>query len=256
MDPPPATIETLYSHGPIGSLPDIGPQRGDKRFEAYKAEVLGQQNDHVKKDQTNGLEPRMKSENLGRSQANGLEQEQLELGEHLRDPVYWYGSLISFLVIVTVIIIIVLILAAMFFRDLDSKQVYRPYGDRYQPPQQEIFLTLTILSSLLLVGVSHRNHLKLGDDNGMKYISMSILAITLIILIVWSFLFFRTDNSKVAFLTSIILGLTILGWAWISWTIDPLSSGLLILYLSYVIYLGLISWERHQDDLHYSDYHV
>jgi tryptophan-rich sensory protein len=261
MEHPPSTIETLYSHGPIGSLPDIGPQRPNKEFEAYKAEVLGLQKDRVKKGKTRPLttsEPRNKDSRTPSVQGTGLEprNKDPELGEHLKDPVYWYGSLISFLIIVAIVVVIVLIFASSFYRDIDSKQVYRPYGDRYQPPQSDIFFVLTMISSLLLVAVSHINHLKLGEDDGMRYISMLILAITLIILIVWSFLFFGTSNSKDAFLTSIILGLTIIGWAWISWTIDRISSILLLLYLPYVVYLGWISWDRLQDDLYYSDHHV
>lgn len=239
VEHPPSTIETLYSHGPIGPLPDIGPQRPNQEFEAYKAELLGLQKNRVKKGQTRPLTTSVPQD------------KDLEFGEHFKDPFYWYGSLISFLIIVAIVVVVVLILASP-----GSKQVYGLYGERYQPPQSDIFFVLTMVSSLLLAAVSHINHSKLVNDDGMRYISILILAITLIILVVWSFLFFRTSNSKNAFLTSIILGLTIIGWAWISWTIDPVSSGLLILYLPYVVYLGFISWERHKDDLRHSDHHV
>lgn len=228
---PPSTIESLYSQGPIGSLPDVGPQRVNPEFEKYR-------DDRVKKGRTRPLR---------------VDGEDVEKMEHERDPVYWYGSLISFIVIITVTVILVLIMAAGFYRELASRDLYRPYGEQYQPPQQGLLYTLIILTSLLLVGASHRINLRSGDDMGMKYIFILILVIALILLVIWSFFFFNNEDPKNAFITSIILALTIIGWACLSWSVDKVSSGLLLFYLVFVGYLAWISWDRHQDNLKYTD---
>ena len=235
MSQPPSTIETLYSQGPIESFPGIGPQRRDLQYVEYKEQVLGK--DHIKKGKVRPLR--------GNSGVESLDQQH-------EDPGYWYGSLISFMIITAIVIVIVLIMASVFYRDIYSEEVYRPYGQRYEPPQQGLFFTLTILSSLLLIGAAHRGNLNLRD-NGLKYILILIMAINLILLILWSFLFFNSGDSRNAFLVSIILGLTVIGWSWLVSLADRLSSGLLVLYLVFVIYLGWISWDRLQDDLYYSE---
>ena len=230
--PPPATIETLYSQGPIQSLPDIGPQRPDRPFEEYKAEVLGKK--------------------TAPSPVDKFEESTLT---EISDPSYRYGSLIAFLVIAIVVIVIILIMATDFYRKLREdtnppKTKYHPLNQKskYQPPNQGLIYFLFVAATLLLAGVSYRLNLINLCQKNYRYTLIFIYVLVLVTTIIWAFLFFENNDSKSAFVTAIILGLIIIGWIWLIWSVDRSLAAVLLLYLAFTGYLAWISAERFGKD--------
>ena len=69
-----------------------------------------------------------------------------------------------------------------------------------------------------------------------------IFGVNLTLNVLWSFLFFRLQNPSLAFICLIAIWITIFGMIFTTWEIDKKASYLLIPYLAWVSFAGVLNW--------------
>jgi tryptophan-rich sensory protein len=215
---PAATVETLYSRGDIQELPDVGPIRPNYVFEkaARERRAITQSPDHVKKS---------KIREISSDEPKGIPGD---------DRMMISGSFWAYVVITVIVVLIIAMIAydGYCLRPIDPQS---PLGNA------SMFFVGGFISMLLIIWAAYRGHISALVDR-YRYALIFTYVISLILIIVWGYLFFDQQNYKAAFLTSFVLILLTVWWIYILWPLDQIASSLLVLYLLWLIYLAYGSW--------------
>ena len=226
MSRPTATVETLYSRGDIGSLPDVGPVRPDFEFEEEvrrRRAAAGKRPNHVEKHKTREIFP----------EEEGVQQVDNRL---MISGAFW-----AYIIITIIFAVVVALLANdAYCSDWLGSSAY---GNRSRAfPNPALFFTVSFIMVLFIIWTAYRGHIGAPTDS-YRYTLIITYVINLVLILVWSYLLFTRRDPKSAFLVSVLLILTTIWWIWLIWPIDQVASGLLVLYLIWLVYLAWSSFQ-------------
>ncbi len=216
----PATIETLYSKGPIDPIPDIGPERPDAAFRRVSGIRGGTPATHVEKLKT-------------RQTPTEEEVPPYCNDQHLISGAFW-----AYVVITIIVGIIGAFFAFDSFRDPRLRNLKKSAAF----PTETFFLISGFIILLFIIWAAYRGHIGAPDD-GYRYLLIITFVINLVLILIWSAVFFSQRDPKTAFFIALLLILSTVWWIWLLWPIDQAASGLLILYLVWLIYIAWACWD-------------
>ena len=222
-----ATIETLYSKGPIDPIPDIGPKRSDIEFQNILrvearpggTEVLETetQKNHVEMSQTSV--PKVSS-------------------EVCKDPHQISGAFWAYVVITAIVGVIGALFAFDSYRDPWLRNLKKSAAF----PTETIFFVGSFIALLFIIWAAYRGHIEAPDDM-YRYVLIYTFVINLILIIIWAAVFFSRRDPKTAFFVALLLILVTVWWIWLVWPIDQVAGTLLILYLIWLVYVAWFCWD-------------
>lgn len=224
MSRPTATVETLYSRGDIGSLPDVGPERPDFVFEEEvrrRRAAAGKPPNHVEKHKTREIQP------------EGEDFRQVD-NRLLISGAFWAYIIIT---------IILAIAVALLANDAYCSDWLGSSGNRSTAfPNSALFFTVSFIMVIFIIWGAYRGHIGAPTDS-YRYTLIITYVINLVLILIWGYLLFTRRDPKSAFLVSVLLILTTVWWIWLLWPIDQVASCLLVLYLIWLVYLAWASFQ-------------
>lgn len=137
------------------------------------------------------------------------------------------------------IVVIAVILGNIFTSKSVNSSWYESIKPSITPPNYIFPIVWTIL--FILIAISLYFALTSGQGKKEKGRVLVLFSINLILNVLWSFLFFYMRNVKIAFIDLILLWLSILYLIIFLWKIEKKASLLLLPYLIWVGFAGVLN---------------
>jgi len=143
------------------------------------------------------------------------------------------------LILSLVVVYLIAFIGSLFTSQNTSSDWYESIRPSITPPNWVFPVVWNVLFFLIAIALYFS---WIGSDKKQKKNIMFVYGINFFLNIFWSFLYFSLKNPRIAFFELIVLWLSIVSMIVVSYKIDKKAGYLLIPYLLWVSFAGILNW--------------